>query len=108
MYIKETEYTARPNFLKSARYQTFTHTCSDELVKTDDNGKKIVYAGSFLDGDGKVVDDGTAQGILFTTMDVTMGPLPCSLMVEGYVLTDRLPIPPTDAVKAALKEIKFY
>lgn len=108
MYIKETQYVAKPQFLKSGKYINFTSTVSDELVEIDENGKKIVPAGSFLDETGIVVDDSTAKGILFCDADVTYGPVPCALMVEGYVLKDRLPVEPTEAVIDALKHIKFY
>lgn len=108
MYIKEIEYEVKPQFLKSTKFTNFTSTVSDELVETNENGRKIVYAGSFLDAEGLVVDDDTAKGILFTDVDVTEGPLPCALMVEGHVLQDRLPVLPSESIKEALKKISFY
>ncbi len=108
MYIQNTKYTPeRPTFLKSAKYQNFTHTVSD-LIEPDEGGKKIVPAGSFLDKNGLVVSDSTAIGILFKDTDVTLGSRPCALMVEGYVLEDRLPVLPTEEIKEALKNIRFY
>ncbi|AOH54480.1 hypothetical protein ABE28_008955 [Peribacillus muralis] len=90
------------NFLASAKYQTFTTQVSDTGVVADANGRKIVKAGTILPA-----NDATAAGILFNEVDVTNGPQPGSLMVEGYVHEARLPVAPAAAAKTALKEIKF-
>lgn len=107
MYVKTMTLNNELEFLASGKYINFTTTVSDEGIAADEFGKKIVSAGSILDVNGKVVNDATAAGILFSSVDVTQGPQVGSLMVEGYVLEDRLPVKPVDAAKTALKEIKF-
>ncbi len=102
MYIKKTSYTNTPEFLASAHFINFTTTVSDEGVVADENGKKIVKAGTVLPA-----NDATAKGILFHDVDVTYGPQPAALMVEGYVLEERLPEPLSVEAKTALKEIKL-
>lgn len=54
-------YTARPIMV------------SDEGVKADDNGKKIVKAGSLLDKEGKIANDKTVRYVLLKDIDVTYG-----------------------------------
>lgn len=107
MYVKAININSQIEFLASEKYVNFTTTVSDEGIVPDELGRKIVSAGSILDGNGKVVNDSTAAGILFSSVDVTQGAQPGSLMVEGYVLEDRLPVKPADTAKTALKEIKF-
>jgi hypothetical protein len=107
MYVKTISINDQLEFLASEKYVNFTTTVSDEGITADEFGKKIVPAGSILDANGKVVNDGTAAGILFSSVDVTQGPQLGSLMVEGYVLEARIPVKPADTVKTVLKEIKF-
>ncbi|HIG0360399.1 hypothetical protein [Clostridium botulinum] len=107
MYVKTVSFNNQAEFLASEKYVNFTTTVSNEDIAADELGRKIVPAGSILDANGKIVNDGTAAGILFAPIDVTEGPQPGALMVEGYVLEARLPVKPEEAAKTALKEIKF-
>ncbi|BDR86125.1 hypothetical protein [Clostridium tetani] len=107
MYVKTINFENQPEFLASEKYVNFTTTVSNEGIIADEIGRKIVPAGSILDETGKIVNDGTAVGILFSSVDVTGGSQPGALMVEGYVLEQRLPVAPSEESKAALKEIKF-
>lgn len=102
MYAKNNEKAEQINFLASAKYQNFTYEVSDSGVSADEKGRKIVPAGSVYPA-----NDGTAVGILFNDVDVTHGPQPGAVMVEGYVLEDRLPVAPAAEAKTALSEIKF-
>ena len=72
---------------------TFSCTVSDSGV-AEKGGKKIVPKGSLLDKSGVVKNDATVVGILAEEVDVTNGPKPGALIVEGYVLKDRLPVAP--------------
>ena len=72
---------------------TFSCTVSDSGV-SETNGKKIVPKGSLLDASAEEVD-------------VTNGPQPGSLIVEGYVLKDRLPVAPETLAEKALTKITF-
>ena len=101
-YVKPIEKFQRLNFLASSKVQAFTYLVSDVGVTADANGKKIVKAGTILPA-----NDATAEGILFTDVDVTNGPQPGSLIVEAYILEERPPVTPDAAAKTALKEIKF-
>jgi hypothetical protein len=107
MYQKTTTYAEQIEFLASDKVVAFSITVDDTGITADSEGKKIVKAGSILDATGKIVNDGTAKGILFADVDVTNGKQAGSLIVEGYVLTDRLPVAPADTAKAAMTEIKF-
>lgn len=102
MYVKSYGKAEEINFLASAHVTTFTHQVSDTGVAADANGRKIVKAGTVYPK-----NDATAEGILYTDVDVTEGPQAGSLLVEGYVLEARLPVAPSAEAKTALKEIKF-
>lgn len=86
---------------------TFTTTVSDSEVVENEEGKKIVPKGSLLDAAGTIKNDATVVGILAEEVDVTNGPQPGSLIVEGYILKDRLPVAPDEAAITALKNINF-
>lgn len=93
MYVKPTVKAEQINFLASAKYQNFTYQADK----------------SFKAGEPYPANDATAVGIVFNdvTVDSETGSQPVAIMVEGYVLIDRLPVAPTDEAKTALKEIKF-
>jgi hypothetical protein len=101
-YVKPIQTAERINFLASSKVQAFTYQVSDAGVAADANGKKIVKAGTILPA-----NDATAEGILYTDVDVTNGPQPGSLIVEAYVLEDRLPVAPATEAKTALTKITF-
>lgn len=91
------------NFLASAKFQAFTYQISDVGVAANAEGRKIVPAGTIYPA-----NDATAIGILLYDVDVTEGPQPGAVIVEGYVIESRLPFAPEPtAAKPALKEIKF-
>lgn len=101
MYVSK-ETAQQINFLASARFQSFTHQVSDVGVDANAQGRKIVPAGTVLPA-----NDATAKGILLSDVDVTHGPQAGALIVEAYVIAERLPEAPTEAAITALKEIKF-
>lgn len=100
MYVKD-ESVQEVNFLASAKYQNFTHQVDDTDVVANGNGRKIVKAGTVYKKDGKAI------GLVFTDVDVTNGPQPAAVMVEGYVLEARLPETVSDEDKTAMTGIKF-
>lgn len=76
---------------------TFSGTVLASNVKqADENGKRYVKAGSFIDETGAVVTpsgsnfEGNPIGILYKTVDVTNGDAPASIIVEGYLREDRI------------------
>lgn len=90
------------NFLASAKVQSFTHQIEDAGVIANADGRKVVVAGTVYPA-----NDETAKGIIYTDVDVTDGPQPGALIVEAYILKDRLPVEPSEDAITALKEIKF-
>lgn len=94
MYFKQTEYGNSPEFLASQHYINFTTTISDDGVEADENGRKYVLAGTVIGADEATTNESVSSqaviGVLFATVDVTHGPQPGALMVEGYVIEARL------------------
>lgn len=85
----------------------FTCTVSDSEVVANSEGRKLVPKGSLLDELGTIKNDATVIGILAEEVDVTNGPQPGSLILEGYILKDRLPVAPDKTAIDALKKITF-
>ena len=101
MYV-EKQSVQEVNFLASAKFQNYTRQISDEGVEADEKGKKIVPAGTVYK-----TENGVAIGLVFADVDVTHGPQPAAVMVEGYVLEARLPQTISADDKAAMTGIKF-
>ncbi|MTI56149.1 hypothetical protein [Geosporobacter ferrireducens] len=101
-YVKRYGKVEDINFLASSKYIPFTYEVSDEGVVANSQGRKIVPSGTIYPA-----NDETAIGILFTDVDVTEGPQPGSVLVEAWILEDRLPVAPTADAKTAMKNIKF-
>lgn len=100
MYVKK-ESVNEVNFLASAKFQNFTEQVDDTGITAGADGKKIVQAGTVYKKDGKAI------GLVFADVDVTNGPQPAAIMVEGYVIESRLPAEVSAADKATMTEIKF-
>lgn len=91
------------------------------VTVADENGRKYVKVGTLIDANGNVVKQTggsgsetlttTPVGLLYTTVDVTDGDMPCSLVVEGYLRADRVldgfADKAIEAIKAALPKITF-
>lgn len=119
MYFKKVDYGTTPEFLAAQHHVCFTATAVNTGITADSNGKKWLLAGSLIGENGALVTvaeatpSATPVGIVFHTVDVTEGAQPVSIMVEGYVLADRLQgenVPEyakTEAFKTALPEIKL-
>ncbi|MDQ0269946.1 hypothetical protein [Cytobacillus purgationiresistens] len=101
-YVKKVSNAERVNFLAASKVQSFTYQVSGEGVTPNENGKKIVKVGTILPA-----NDETAEGILYTDVDVSNGPQPGALIVEAYVLEERLPVTPDAEAKTALSKITF-
>lgn len=89
------------NFLQSQHFISFTHQVDATHPNKNEDG--IIPAGSFYPK-----NDASAIGITISDADVSNGEQPIGVIVEGYVLGDRLPEQPTPEAKAALTGIKFY
>lgn len=101
MYFKK-ETAQQINFLASAKFVAFTTQVESAGVTANPDGRKIVPAGTILPA-----NDATAKGILMHDTDVTEGPQAGSLIVEAYVIPERLPAAPAAEAITALNEIKF-
>ena len=100
MYV-EKQSVQEVNFLASAKFQNFTYQVDDTGITADEKGRKIVQAGTVYK------KNGVAVGLIFADVDVTHGPQPAAVMVEGYVLEARLPQTISADDKAAMTGIKF-
>ena len=112
MYVSK-ESVKEKNFLASAKFQNFTYQVDDTGITADEKGRKIVQAGTVYykvtkSGEGEsATTTKTAIGLIFADVDVTHGPQPAAVMVEGYVLEARLPQTISADDKAAMTGIKF-
>lgn len=89
------------NFLASDKYVAFTTTVPQSKGE-DIDGRKIVKAGTILPS-----NDANAKGILLEDVDVTNGDNIGSLIEDGFILKNRLPVAPDEAAIMALKRITF-
>lgn len=102
MYVKNYGKAEDINFLASADVTSFTEQISDTGVTADDNGRKIVKAGTVWPA-----NDATAKGLVYTDVDVTEGPQPGAVLHEAWVIEERLPEAITAEAKTVLNGIKF-
>ncbi len=101
MYVKQKKVN-EVNFLASSKFQNFTRMVSDEGVESNEDGRKIVPAGTVYKN-----ENGVAIGLLFHDVDVTNGPHEAAVMYQGIVLGARLPETVSTADKATMKSIMF-
>ncbi|WP_179631913.1 hypothetical protein [Clostridium peptidivorans] len=122
MYFKKETYNSDLEILVTpANLVTFSGTVLTDVATADEYGRKYVLNGSLIDADGNVVKQtgatgsetltSTPVGILYKTVDVTNGDMPCSLVVEGYLRADRVldgfAAKAITAIKTALPNITF-
>lgn len=88
------------NFLASENFQSFSVVVDEAFPGAVDG---VVKAGTIFPA-----NDATAQGVLLHDVDVANGDNVGSLIVEGYILGQRLPVAPASAAVTALKGIKFF
>lgn len=100
MYVKS-EKIVDVNFLASSHYQNFTYQAEPEGIEANREGRKIIPAGTVYRKAGKAV------GLTFHEVDVTEGAQPVAVMVEGYVVEDRLPAEISEEDKANMPNIKY-
>lgn len=93
--IERVTNTNEINFLKSEHLVAFTDT-AEEANATEG----VVLAGTVVPA-----NDSTAKGIVFHDTEVGQ---PMSVIVEGHVYIDRLPVEPSAEAQTALKNIGFH
>ena len=79
-----------------------TRTIPATGVTADADGGKHVAMGTIFPA-----NDATAIGILYEDVDVTAGAMPGSVVTQGTVYLDRLPVAPASAAKTALEGLGF-
>lgn len=77
--------------------------------KTTLNSDEILPAGTFVDKDGKVVNDSTAFGVVYSDVEFkdSHGTEIVPVTIFGFIKESELPVAPTNETKEALKIIKF-
>lgn len=120
-FKKETYENDMEILVTSANLVTFSGFILASGITANSEGKKVVLAGSLINATGNVVTEtgasgsetlsSTPIGILYQTVDVTKGDMPCSLVVEGYLRKDRVIDGVFDhtlaAIKTALPKVTF-
>lgn len=121
MKFVQTDYMSTKNILRFPdHYVTVPVMVDDTGITVNDDGKKLVPAGTIVGGSGgKVLDDPdnilvvasndeNAEGVLFNDVDVTYGPAPGAMIIHGFPATDKLPtVPAATAVTALAGRITF-
>lgn len=90
--MQKTQKVEDINFLASTNYQSFTYTAKQSYKKGD------IYPSNGAEALGIVLNDVTVEGTEHQ---------PIGVLVEGYVLYDRLATKPKTEAVTALKGIKF-
>lgn len=112
MKVKTTEYGNTKEILMFRdHYVGRACMVSDTGITADENGKKIVPAGTivsgFATGEVKADNTATAEGVLLWDVDVTYGAAPGTMLIHAFVNVSKLPVAPSDDAKAALPMIGF-
>lgn len=103
VYVGKKQTVEEINFMGSAHFISFTKQAETSMVETAGaDGRKVLPAGSIFPA-----NDSTAIGITINPVDVTDGPQPVGVIVEGYVIAERLPVEPSEEARTAMKEIKY-
>ncbi|AUM91514.1 hypothetical protein [Clostridium botulinum] len=102
MYFKKITYENDMEILVTpANLVTFTGTVlAANVASADANGKKYIKSGTLIDSNGNIVKQTGGEGsetltsvpvgVLYCTVDVDNGDMPCSLVVEGHLRADRV------------------
>lgn len=114
-FTKESFATQKQILKFPDHYVALAVTVDDAGVTANEDGKKIVPAGTIIGG-GFLTDDtvlatqsngANAEGVLFSDTDVTYGPAAGAAIIHGFIDIGKLPEAPTAEAKTALSQIKF-
>ena len=110
MEYEKTSYPGDVNILKRPPFEAIPLTLDMLTVSTfNDKGKKIVRAGSPIDGDGKVANTGDAVGVLLNdvTEDRPQGKILKKAYIDTETAKDHSGVTIADAVKSANPMLVF-
>lgn len=79
-----------------------TYEATQAMATTADDGTKYVPMGTpYPSNDNKCI------GLIYEDVDVTTGNMPCSVVLKGVVIEDRLPVALDSDAKSALVSAGF-
>jgi hypothetical protein len=124
MKYVETTFANKKEILKFPdHYVALAVTLDDTGIVANDDGKKIVPAGTIVGGKTKPVlanldepvcekntqstDADEAEGVLLYDVDVTYGKASAAMIIHGFIDTGKLPEAPAADAIVALKQITF-
>lgn len=102
----EREFKQDKTILKYFDYKGAACVVTEAGVEADDNGKKIVKAGTPFPA-----DDATCKGYLLHDVDVTQGDAPGTYIYEGAIDNKKLTetkVTVSEAAKAATPRVTFF
>jgi len=101
MFYQDYKKVEQINWLASAKFQTFTYQIPKELGEVQEDGRKIVKSGTVFPA-----NDQRAIGLVFNDVDVTNGDAPGAVLVEGWIIEERLPVPISPLAELPLIKVK--
>lgn len=103
-YVFDKGTVEQKNFMASEKFVSFSRQVDDTNYAgvTDQLGHKVIPAGTIYP-----TNDAKAEGVTIDEVDVTHGAQMVGVIVEGYLLGQRLPVAPAEAAVTALKKITF-
>lgn len=108
MKVVQTEYgTSKDILFNLDPYTARPIMVEDDGVEADENGRKIVPAGTFIGADGLKHNDALARYVLLKDVDVTHGPATGSGVYRGTVDISKLPEVGNPEAFKSLKGIMF-
>ena len=109
MKFVQTEYANSKEILKLVDHYVAIPTPVLAEGGVEEDGKKVIKAGSILDAKGAIVNDGTAVGVLLHDVDVTYGDANGTLVIHGFIDGTKMPVAElAQATVDALSQIKFF
>lgn len=104
MYVKETLFKGKINFLKTNFFTTVTCQVTQDMGEADEkNYNRIIVPG----GTPYPANDATCEGILFEDVEVTYGDNVGALMIRGDIIKSALPVELSDDAQTALEGLGF-
>lgn len=88
--MKVTTITKGFEILKNDKYEGWPVTIASADVTAGTDGRKVLKAGTPIDADGKVSNDGDAKGLLLYDVDVTDGDATGVRLVVGTVYGSKI------------------